>query len=318
MDTTGDAESKSATDDATTQSALADAAAAYSTDAADRAVRLAVLEAENRQLREEYARARQATYRRTAIGLFVVGLIGLLGGLVFVDARTVLFALGGTGVFAGLLTYVLTPERFVSARVGARVIQALRADRDAIIDELALRGDPVYVPADPVRLFVPRRENEPLPAVDDLADTFVVPEHADRGGVAFCPTGEPLFEELTSAGGQPTNATPEAIAGAVADALVELFELADGTEHSVDTESSRVTFEVDGAGLGDPTAIDHPIPSLGAVALARTLETPVRVTVTDDDPLTITYRYGERPDVITDTTVAADRTERNPAGDAAT
>jgi hypothetical protein len=217
-----------------------------------------------------------------------------------------------------LLTYVLTPERFVSARVGARVIQALRADRDAIIDELALRGDPVYVPTDSVRLFVPRRENEPLPAVADLADTFVVPDNADRGGVAFHPTGEPLFEELTSAGGEPTNATPEAIAEAVADALTELFELADATEYAVDTEHSRVTFEVDGAGLGDPTAIDHPIPSLGAVALARTLEAPVRVTVTDDNPLTITYRYEERPDATTGTTVATDRTERTRAGDAAT
>ena len=304
MDATGDAESNAATDAATdaatTESAPADATASDSRDNADRKVRLAVLEAENRQLREEYARARQATYRRTAIGLFVVGLIGLLGGLVFADTRTVLFALGGTGVFAGLLTYVLTPERFVSARVGARVIQSLYADRNAVIDELALRGDPVYVPADPVRLFVPRRENEALPPVSELADMFVVPENTDRGGVAFHPTGEPLFEELSAAGGQPTDATPEAIASVVADALVELFELADGTGYAVDTERNRVTFEVDGAGLGDPTAIDHPIPSLGAVALARTLETPVRVTVTDDDPLTITYRYGERPGTTAD------------------
>ncbi|CDK39398.1 hypothetical protein [Halorubrum sp. AJ67] len=268
----------------------------------DRQVRLAALEAENRQLREEYARARQAAYRRTALGLFAVGLVGLVGGLAFPDARTVLFALGGTGVFAGVLTSVLTPERFVSARVGARVVQALRADRDAAIDELGLRGDPAYVPTDGsdrsggVRLFVPRRADEPLPDPTDLTDLFVVPEADERGGVAFHPTGEPLFEDLDAAHDRSVDATPETTAAVAADALVELFELADSVAHDVDLETNRVTFEIEGAGLGDPTGFDHPIPSVLAVALVRTVDAPVRVDVTDDDPLTVTCRYDPQAD----------------------
>jgi hypothetical protein len=272
---------------------------ADSRDAADRQVRLAVLEAENRQLREEYARARQSTYRRTAIGLVAVGLVALVGGLGFPDARTVLFALGGTGVFAGVLTAVLTPERFISARVGARVLRALRADREAMIDELGLHGNPVYVPADGVRLFVPRRQNRPLPGAADLTDTFVVPADADRGGVSFHPTGEPLFEELETVHDRPIDATPRTTASVVADALVEIFELADGTAYDVDSETNRVTFEIDGTGLGDPTGMDHPVPSLIAVALVRTLETPVRVEITGDDPLTVTCRYDPRSDAAT-------------------
>lgn len=256
--------------------------------------RLAVLRAENRQLRDEYARAQQATYRRTALGLFVVGLIGLLGGISFPDARTVLFALGGTGVFAGLLTYVLTPERFVSARVGARVFNALRTDRDATLDELGLAGDPVYVPADGVQLFVPRTTGTPLPDAAALTDLFVVPDAPDRGGVAFHPTGDPLFAEFDDTRDRPIGTTPAAVTPVAADALVELFELADGVDHDVDTDTRRVTFEVVGAGLGDPTGIDHPIPSFLAVCLVRAVETPVRVEVSDDDPLTITCRYGRR------------------------
>lgn len=284
MDTTGDTGTASDADTTESESALGGA------DSTDLRTRLAVLEAENRQLRDEYARARQATYRRTALGLFVVGAVGVLGGLIFADARTVLFALGGTGVFAGVLTYVLTPERFVSARIGARVVQALRADRDAIISELGLAGEPVYVPADDVRLFVPRRASTPLPAVSALTDLFVIPESPDRGGVAFHPTGEPLFEEFDASRPRSVDPTPHAVAQAVADALVELFELADGVACDVDTETNRITFEIDGADLGDPTGIDHPIPSFLSVGLARMLDASVRVDVRED-PLTITCRY---------------------------
>jgi hypothetical protein len=289
------------------QKATSDAMASQSESDADRATdatetpdpetlqqRLAVLRAENRQLRDEYARAQQATYRRTAVGLVAVGLVGLLGGIGFPDARAVLFALGGTGVFAGLLTAVLTPERFVSARVGARVADALRADRDAMIDELGLGGDPVYVPADGVRLFVPRTAGTLLPDADALTDLFVVPDAPDRGGVAFHPTGDPLFAEFDDTRDRPLNTSPEAVVPVAADALVELFELADGVDHDVDTDTQRVTFEIVGAGLGDPTGIDHPIPSFLAVCLVRTLELPVRVEISDDDPFTITCRYGQR------------------------
>lgn len=275
----------------TTGSAVTESATAEEPSPADLRRQLAVLEAENRQLREEYARAQQATYRRTALGLFIVGVAGIVGGLIFPDTQTVLFALGGTGIFAGVLTSVLTPERFVSARVGTQLLQALRADRDATVDELGLQGDPVYVPAGEVRLFIPRHRNQSLPAESALGDLFVVPETPDQGGVAFHPTGQPLFEAFEDTRTQPLGERPSTIAETAADALVELFELADGVDYEVDTDTGRVTFEVVGAGLGDPTGIDHPIPSFLAVSMVETLGVPVRVDITDDDPLAITCRY---------------------------
>lgn len=262
------------------------------TDSGDLRTRLATLEAENQQLREEYVRAQRATYRRTAVGLCVVGVVAILGGVVFPDTRSVLFALGGTGVFAGVLTYVLTPERFVSARVGSRIFQALRTDRDAIIDELGLDGEPVYVPGDDVRLFVPRYDATPLPDESDVSDLFIVPDSPERGGVAFYPTGNPLFEEFESNRDRSLEADLDAIAPAVTDALVELFELADGVDYDIDTETDRVTFELSRPGLGDPTSLDHPIPSFLAVSVVTTLDTPVRVEVTDADSVSVTCRYG--------------------------
>lgn len=254
--------------------------------------RVAVLEAENRQLREEYARARQTTHRRTAVSLLIVGLLGIAGGVAFPDARTVLFALGGTGIFAGVLTYFITPERFISAEIGGRIFEAARADREATIDELGLRGEPVYVPGDEVRIFVPRDADAPLPeSLSDL-DLFVVPEDPTTGGVAFHPTGVPLFEEFSDTMDQSLGTRPQSAAPVIADALVEVFELADSAESAVDTDTQRVTFEIRGAGLGDPTAIDHPISSFLSVSLVEALAEPVEVTVTEEDPLTVTCRYG--------------------------
>lgn len=282
-------------------------ASANSTDQSDTAdphPRIAVLEAENRQLREEYGRARQTTYRRTALGLVVVGIVGIIGGVGFPDARTVLFALGATGIFSGVLTYVITPERFISASVGTRLFEAIRAEREVMIDELGLRGEPVYVLGDDtVRLFVPREHDEVLPTRSDLSDLFVVPDVSKRGGVALYPTGGPLFTEFIETTDDSLGADPQTVAPVVTDAVVELFELADGGTADVDTETNRITFEFIGAGLGDPTSIDHPISSFLAVSLVTALEDPVEVDVTESDPLTITCRYGRRAES-TDTDAA--------------
>ncbi|MFC7058818.1 hypothetical protein [Halovenus salina] len=53
----------------------------------DLAAQLELVEEENRRLRTEYARARQSKYRRTAYGLFVVGLFTVLLGVLFPGVR---------------------------------------------------------------------------------------------------------------------------------------------------------------------------------------------------------------------------------------
>lgn len=279
----------------TTQMSEPSATTTDQSGTADPHARIAILEAENRQLREEYARARQTTYRRTALALIVVGIVGVIGGIGFPDARTVLFALGATGIFSGVLTYVITPERFIAASVGTHLFEAIRAEREAMIDELGLRGEPVYaLNDDTVRLFVPREHDGALPTRSDLTDLFVVPDASKRGGVALYPTGGPLFTEFSETTDDSLGSDPQTVAPVITDAVVELFELADGGAADVDAETNRITFEFVGAGLGDPTSIDHPIASFLAVSLVTALEHPVEVDVTESDPLTITCRYGRR------------------------
>lgn len=242
------------------------------------------LRAENRRLRAEYARAKRTRYRRSGLALVAVGVVALAAGAAFPSSRTVLLALGGTGVFAGVLTYYLTPERVIAASVGERIFDAFAANGDAVVDELGLRDERVYVPtgadAGEVRLFVPQRAGYEIPAADRLDDVFVVPDDGGAArGVALRPTGGPLFAELARTLGEDLASDPAPLADQLADGLVEQFELAGGVRTEVDAAAGRLTLGVADSALGAVDRFDHPIPSLAASGLASGLGRPVTVEV---------------------------------------
>ena len=268
------------------------------TDAASReelTVQLELLRERNRQLREEYLRSQQQRYRRSAAGLAIVGLVGIVAGVVFADARTVLFALGGTGVFGGILTYTLTPERFIAATVSGSVFDALAADRDAMLDELGLAAMPVYIPAETPRLYVaatdpPELADQSLPASEELTNLFVT-DPDENPGVALTPTGGPLLTEFQRSLTTPLATTPAALIDQLTEGLIESFELADGVDTSVDAAGGRVTVELDGLAYGRVDRIDHPVCSFIATGLAVGLNTPVQMIVDETAPPLVTYRW---------------------------
>lgn len=256
------------------------------------AARVRTLQAENERLREAVSTAQKRRYRYTALGLAVVGGSALLGAVLLSTVRTVLFALGATGIFGAILTYFLTPERFVSATVGQRVYGTLADNEAAIVEDLALRGDPVVVPTGgstaPARLFVPQLSDQPTPDGERLRTPFVT---GDATGLAFEPTGSGLYETLADATGTLPE-TAGGVAATVGDALVEQFELVDGVDVDA-TEVGRVTMAVDGSAYGPVDRFDHPVASLLATALAVELETEVTVTVDDAERADwlVTCRY---------------------------
>ena len=258
--------------------------------AADLAAQVELLAAENRRLREEYVRARQTTHRRTALGLFAVGALAVLGALALPGSRDVLLALGGTGLFAGVLTYYLTPERFVAAETGERVYAALAATGAQLVAELGLRDDRVYVPVGEtgagVRLFVPSRSAFAVPPRDELDSLFVVTDDDRERGVSLSPTGAGLYREFESAMVGTVEEHPAALADQLADALAEGFELVESASADADPERGRATVEVAGSVYGPVDRFDHPVASLFAVGLAATLDRPVSLDVTpaEDGP----------------------------------
>jgi len=244
---------------------------------------LEVLREENARLREEYARARQSQYRRTAITLVVVGLLAAVAGVLFPSARTVLFALGGTGVFVGVLTYYLTPEQFLPADVGRRVYEVLADNEADVISELGLREERVYVPTgasiDDVRLFVPQHADYEVPDADALADAFVVTDREQERGFTFEPTGTALATEFERALTGDLGDDPATLVPQLTDALVEQFELAASTDPEVDADGGRVTVGITGSAYGPVDRFDHPIASFLAVGLAHGLDEEVTVAV---------------------------------------
>lgn len=247
----------------------------------DHAARAELLAEENRRLRSEYARSQQSKYRQTAYGLAAVGVLAVLGGILFPTGREVLFALGATGLFGAVLTRYLTPTTFVAADVGERVYAAMATNEQAIADELGLTGDPVYVPDDAnvAALYVPQHSERDVP--DASAGPIVIDEGSR--GLLLEPTGASLFAEFERALTGDLADAPPVLVEQLADGVVEQFELASAVEPDVDPANGRVTFEVVESSFGDLDRFDHPVASFFAVGLVAALDRPVTVDVTAAD-----------------------------------
>ena len=269
---------------------------------AEREALVARLAAENRRLRDEHARLRRTRHRRTAVGLAAVGVVAAVAGLAFPDARPVLFALAGTGLFAAVLTVYLAPGRFVAADVGGGAYDAHARTVEALVEELGLSDRRVYVPlpagADPARLFGPQHADYALPAAADLEPLLVVTDDPGARGVSLHPTGGPLLRELRRSLSGPLPDEPEPLADALAEAVVEAFELADSAAPEV--AAGRVTVGVAGGAFGDVDRVDHPVASLLGVGLAVGLGRPVAVETAraDDDraDVLVTCRWSAEKD----------------------
>lgn len=249
--------------------------------------RIALLEEENERLRDLYQSTRQATYRRSALALALLGGVALGGGFLFPAVRDVLFILGAIGLFGGILTYYLTPEQFVAADVAERVYDALAGNEAALVAELGLSETRLYVPADDgVTLFVPQHRDDLVPDPDAFEGPLVA--MADAKGLALTPTGAPLFDEVERTLSGPLADEPAPLLTQLTDALAESLELVDGTDVDLDTDDGRATVVLRGSAYAD--GFDSPPASLLAVGLASGLDAIVRLETApaEDGDFTVT------------------------------
>lgn len=248
-------------------------------DADEVRTQLAVLREENERLREEYARARQTSYRKTATALAVVGVAAVAAGFLVGGVREVLFVIGAIGMFGGILTWYLTPERVLTVTVSDSLYTALAANGQQLRDELGLQTTPVYVPSpDGVRLFHPQQSDFDLP--EELTDVFVT-DDATRG-VSLTPSGQALLEEFERAQATSPGQSPHAAATQLGDALVEQFEIADAVSVGDSSDDDRLVITIEGAAFGSVTSFDHPAVSVLACGLASTQDAPLAVRPIDE------------------------------------
>ena len=265
----------------------------------EQSAQVELLTEENRRLRAEYARTRQSKYRRTAMGLAVIGVVALCGGLLFPDSREVFVAFGATGLFGAVLTYYLTPGQFVAADVGEGVYAANAANSEAIATELGVSSKRVYLPSTqsaPAQLYAPVHSESDLPT--DRDGPFVL-DRTERG-LLLETTGVRLFAEFERALTGELSSTPELLVRQLCDGLVEQFELAAAVDPDVDAEKGRVTVAISGSAFGAIDRFDHPIASFLAVGLAQGLEQPIELDVdegADRAEWLVTYRFETGPDV---------------------
>jgi hypothetical protein len=243
---------------------------------------------ENQQLRQSYTQAKKTQYRRTAIGLGAVGALAVAGGLLIPNAQTVLFSLAAIGLFGGVLTYYLTPERFVSADVGRDIYATLSGNEADLVAELGLTDTRVYVPmegADVARLFIPHTTPYELPDSDALSQTIVVGQNGGTRGVAFDPSGQQLYEGVREAVTGELASAPAELAEQLTEAIVGQFEIANSASADVDGANGRVSVAVRDSVYGSLDQFDHPIASLFATGLADQLDTAISMEVvkTRDD-----------------------------------
>lgn len=253
------------------------------TDAALTA-RLEVLTEENERLRRQYADAQQTRYRRTALGLAALGAVAIVAGMLFVQRQSVLFILGAIGLFGALLTYYLTPERFIAADLGEQVYSSLARNEARLSAELGLSDTRVYIPdggEQPAWLFIPQRTEYDLPSPAALESVLVVDEDDRSRGIALAPTGGGLFRMFDRARSGSLASSPSELAAQVIDAVVDGFELADHAESDIDTAQGRLSIVITNGAYGGATHFDEPIASFVAVTVAIGLDRPVRVEMTN-------------------------------------
>lgn len=228
-------------------------------------------------------RTRRSQYLRAEAGLLVVGGIALAGGVAFPDALSVLFGLGAIGVFGGLLSYYLTPERFIAASVGEAVYDSLAATAAAIVVELGLRDDRVYVPLesetakDRVRLFIAQHAPDTLPgrvvAYVDLRGHRRRVRGWPRPVADWCAGLQRVRGDARGA----IAADPGTLADKFSEGLVEDVKLVRSA--SADIEDGQATIGLSGSAFGSVDRIDHPVVSFLAVGFGVGLPQPVTVTV---------------------------------------
>ena len=284
-------------------------------ESASPAARVVQLEREVARLREEYAAVQRTRYRRLALGFAAIGVAALVGAAALPPVRTVLVALGGTGLFGAVMTYYLTPEQFVPVDVSERITADLASNQADLVAELDLQPDRVYVPRPdrPVAtLFVPRAPDYELPSGDALDQVLVVSENPAARGLAFTPAGNALFVEFEQLLDAPLAADADRLCDQLCEGLTDGIELVDRAETTVDAASDRVTVRLDGSLYGGPERFDHPALSFLAVGLARGLDTPVVMapkTADEAGTLRATYTaHGGLPDPTADAETTATTT----------
>ncbi|WP_242695506.1 hypothetical protein [Halomontanus rarus] len=196
----------------------------------------------------------------------------------FPDTRDVLFTLAAAGLFGGVLTYYLSPDRHAATVISESLYAAVASNGVALTDALKLDTNPIYIPVDTaseVHLYVPDRSEYRIPEEPSVPGFT----EDDYSGLVLTPTGRGLFQEFECILPSDLPTAPEPLAVALSEGLVEGLELAGRADPEVDVATGRATIGISDGLFGPLVQFDHPIASFLGIGFAIGLDRPVVLTV---------------------------------------
>lgn len=259
--------------------------------------------------RESATTGSRRRYRGLAALLFVIGIAFVLAPLLSdatVGASRVLVAVGGIGIFGGVLSYYLTAGRFVSATVDERIQAAAARNYEGIRADLGLSSRRIYVPVatstgddtdrsledHEVRLCIPKQADLDLQEATALAGVSVVVTNSTGiSGLSLHPAGSNLFAAFRSTLNTPLETDPQGLYQQLSDAVVEEFDFARSVTAEIKSEQDRMSVTFSGVLYDTRPRFDHPLVSVFAVGLAVGLDSPIETTVPDTDSFAVTFHW---------------------------
>jgi hypothetical protein len=229
-----------------------------------------------RKSEQSQARGKRRQWRKIALAVLLLASINMLvAAFLYPANQTVLLALGGTGLFLGLLVVAMRPER---DGLDESVFRVVGQNNAGIVRELDLEDVHVYVPSadTSAHLFVPRQAGFEVPHGDDRPVTIDT-DPGFRGGLTLYPTGSALLVRFEEIHPSPIPEEPEELARHLCEALEDGFEIAETAHPDVDASSGRATVTLAGTAFGPVDQFDHPVRSFLGVGLAVGLGIPVSV-----------------------------------------
>lgn len=224
-------------------------------------------------------------YLMVPVAISVTGIVTAGIGVLLPPHRGVLLLLGGTGLFIGLVSFLVVTGRTVSATIARGVYRATTKNVETLVEELGGRREYVYVPGtgsgNTARLLLSYSANGREESVSN---------------VRLHPTGSVLYWEFENTLTEGVSSDPDVLAEQLADGLLNQFEIVRRVVLEA-VSSDGVTVGMEDTVFGPETTFDHPVVSFFGVGLANGLEKPVVVTDVEapDGPLdyVVTYRWSK-------------------------
>ncbi len=230
------------------------------------------------------------------------GITAIISGVAAPAPRTVLLALGATGLIAGALLYLITPQFFVRASLFEQIHGVLASNMGLYYPSAERKSERFYIPCNgtepgngAVVIFLPKDVDTVEPANNMSACPSLSEVHEERSGALLYTTGDALLDEYCQILSREVSDVPTELAQQTIDGLKNGLELATTATCDVDRSKQRADIKIEGSIIEPSQRFDDPVTSFVGAVFAYGLDRPVIVEQTgvEEGSISISCRWEE-------------------------